>query len=252
MTGDDMLQVADLSLGYGRVMVLHGVSFAVRKGMLTAIVGPNGAGKSSILAAIAGGAQIASGTIRFEDRPIAGLPPEAIARLGLTLVPEGRHVFGSLSVEENLAVGTFMRRDRSAVKADLDRVLGYFPRIRERLRQPAGKLSGGEQQMLVIGRALMTRPRLMLIDEPSLGLAPKIVDEVYAILHRLREEEGLTILLNEQSSRRIMKFADHVIVLRDGLVQLSGTPEALSGGTALHDAYFGAGAFDRENEGAKA
>ena len=249
-----MLQVADLCLGYDRVMVLHGVSFEARKGTLTAIVGPNGAGKSSILAAIAGGAQIASGTIRFEGRPISGLAPETIARLGLTLIPEGRHVFGSLSVEENLLVGTFMRRDRGAVKADLDRVLGYFPRIRERLLQPAGKLSGGEQQMLVIGRALMTRPRLMLIDEPSLGLAPKIVDEVYAILHRLREEEGLTILLNEQSSRRIMKFADHVIVLRDGVVQLRGSPETLGAGTALHDAYFGAGVFDQDqdNQGAGA
>jgi branched-chain amino acid transport system ATP-binding protein len=142
-----------------------------------------------------------------------------------------------------------MRRDRATVENDLERVLDYFPRLRERLHQAGGKLSGGEQQMLVIGRALMTRLRLMLIDEPSLGLAPRIVEEVYQILRRLRADEGLSILVNEQSSRRVMRFADKIIVLRDGMVQLAGRPADLLQGHALHDAYFGAGTFDRSSGG---
>lgn len=252
MAPPDILSVRDLRLGYGRTVVLHGVSFDVPTGGLVAIVGPNGAGKSSTLGAIAGGVRISSGTIALEGRPVSGMSPEAIASSGISFVPEGRHVFGSLSVEENLRVGTFMRKDRATVETDLDRVLDYFPRLRERLHQAGGKLSGGEQQMLVIGRALMTRPRLMLIDEPSLGLAPRIVEEVYQILQRLRDEEGLSILVNEQSSRRVMQFADEIIVLRDGAVQLRGRSEDLLHGHLLHDAYFGAGTFDRDSGGEEA
>lgn len=247
MNESNILRVTDLRLAYGRVQVLHGVSFDVPCGAIVAIVGPNGAGKSSTLAAIAGGVTVASGDIHFDGKPIQGLTPETIARAGLSLVPEGRHVFASLSVEENLRIGTFMRADRHVVEKDLDLVLNYFPRLRERLHQAGGKLSGGEQQMLVIGRALMTRPKLMLIDEPSLGLAPRIVEEVYAILDRLRKEEGVSILVNEQSSRRVVHFADEIIVLRDGRVQLKGQPSDLAQGHALHDAYFGTGTFDRES-----
>lgn len=246
MTVNDILQVKDLRLGYGRAMVLHGVSFEVPTGGLVAIVGPNGAGKSSTLGAIAGGNKITSGGVVFEARDITGNAPEAIAAAGLSFVPEGRHVFGSLTVEENLRVGTFRRKDRAAVERDLSRVLEYFPRLKERFRQPGGKMSGGEQQMLVIGRALMCKPRLILIDEPSLGLAPRIVDEVYETLQRLRSEAGLSILVNEQSSRRVMKYADQIIVLREGLVQLRGAPSVLAT-SELHDAYFGAGTFDNEN-----
>ncbi len=247
MNESNILRVTNLALAYGRVQVLHGVSFDVPSGAIVAIVGPNGAGKSSTLAAIAGGVTVAAGDIHFDGKPIQGLTPETIARAGLSLVPEGRHVFASLSVEENLRIGTFMRADRHVVEKDLDLVLNYFPRLRERLQQAGGKLSGGEQQMLVIGRALMTRPKLMLIDEPSLGLAPRIVDEVYAILDRLRKEEGVSILVNEQSSRRVVNFADEIIVLRDGRVQLKGQPSDLAKGHALHDAYFGTGTFDRES-----
>ena len=248
MAGNHILQVQDLCLGYGRAMVLHGVSFEVPTGGLVAIVGPNGAGKSSTLGAIAGGNRISSGTVVFEGRNLTGNAPEAIAAAGLSFVPEGRHVFGSLTVEENLRVGTFRRKDRAAVEIDLARVFEYFPRLKERLRQPGGKMSGGEQQMLVIGRALMCNPRLILIDEPSLGLAPRVVDEVYETLQRLRAEEGLSILVNEQSSRRVMKYADQIIVLREGLVQLRGVPSTLAT-SDLHDAYFGAGTFDRDNAG---
>lgn len=239
----DILEVRDLRLGYGRAMVLHGVSFTVPAGGLVAIVGPNGAGKSSTLGAIAGGNRATSGTIRFEGREIIGHKPEEIAAGGLSFVPEGRHVFASLTVEENLRVGTFGRTNRETVEDDLARVLDYFPRLKERLRQPGGKMSGGEQQMLVIGRALMCNPRLMLIDEPSLGLAPRIVEDVYETLQRLRKEEGLSILVNEQSSRRVMKYADEIIVLREGMVQLRGAPATFAAET-LHDAYFGAGTFD--------
>jgi len=239
----DILEVRDLRLGYGRAMVLHGVSFTVPAGGLVAIVGPNGAGKSSTLGAIAGGNRVTSGTIRFESREIIGRKPEEIAAAGLSFVPEGRHVFASLTVEENLLVGTFGRTKRGTVEADLARVLDYFPRLKERLGQPGGKMSGGEQQMLVIGRALMCNPRLMLIDEPSLGLAPRIVEDVYETLQRLRKEEGLSILVNEQSSRRVMKYADEIIVLREGMVQLRGAPASLAAEN-LHDAYFGAGTFD--------
>ncbi len=248
MMVNDILQVRGLRLGYGRAMVLNGVSFEVPAKGLIAIVGPNGAGKSSTLGAIAGGNTVSSGTIIFEGKDITGAAPEVIAAAGLSFVPEGRHVFSSLTVEENLRVGTFRRKDRNAVEIDLERVFDYFPRLKERLRQPGGKMSGGEQQMLVIGRALMCRPRLVLIDEPSLGLAPRIVDEVYDILQRLRTEEGLSLLVNEQSSRRVMKYADEIIVLREGAVQLRGEPSAL-GAETLHDAYFGAGTFDHDSAG---
>ncbi|CAN7664321.1 ABC transporter ATP-binding protein [Pararhizobium sp. LjRoot255] len=243
MTSADILQVRDLRLGYGRKMVLHGVSFEVPVRGLVAIVGPNGAGKSSTLGAVAGGNSLASGSITFEGENISGASPEVISAKGIAFVPEGRHVFASLTVEENLRSGTFRRKDRGAVEGDLERVLQYFPRLRERLRQPGGKMSGGEQQMLVIGRALMCRPRLMLIDEPSLGLAPKVVEEVYETFLRLRAEEGLSILVNEQSSRRVMRYADEIMVLRDGIVQIRGTPSTLTA-SALHDAYFGAGTFE--------
>jgi branched-chain amino acid transport system ATP-binding protein len=249
MSVKSILEVRDLRLGYGKAMVLHGVSFDVPAGGIVAIIGPNGAGKSSTLNAIAGGNRTSSGTITFEGHDITGAAPEVIAAAGVSFVLEGRHVFSSLTVEENLRVGTFMRRDKAAVEIDLHRVLEYFPKLRERLRQPGGKMSGGEQQMLVIGRALMTRPRLMLIDEASLGLAPRIVDEVYEILQRLRREEGMSILVNEQSSRRVMKYADQIIVLREGVVQLRGKPSDLADGKALHDAYFGAGTFDRDAAG---
>jgi branched-chain amino acid transport system ATP-binding protein len=251
MAGKHILEVADLHLKYGQAYVLHGVSFEIPVRSLTAIVGPNGAGKSSTLGAIAGGIPITSGSIRLEGHAIDRLAPEVIARNGLSFVPEGRHAFSSLSVEENLLVGSFMRRDRAAVQPDLDQIYDYFPRLRERVKQPAGKLSGGEQQMLVIARAMMTRPRLMLIDEPSLGLAPKIVDEVYELLRRICDG-GMTILVNEQSSRRIMKFADHILVLRDGKIQLRGSPASLGQGQALHDAYFGAGTFDSSSGRAEA
>ncbi len=234
-----MLEVDNIHVNYGRLQALRGVSITVRQGEIVCLVGPNGAGKSTTLAAIAGGVAPHTGRIMLEGRALGGVPPEAIARLGVSLVPEGRHVFGTLSVAENLRIGTFQRRDRSGVNADFERILEHFPRLRERLQQPAGRLSGGEQQMLVIGRALMTRPRLVMVDEPSLGLAPKIVDQVYEILLRLRRDGDLTLLINEQSSERVLKFADRIYVMRGGRIHLHDLAANLQDGKAIQHAYFG-------------
>jgi branched-chain amino acid transport system ATP-binding protein len=234
-----MLEVEDLHVNYGRVAALRGVSLRVDRGEMVCILGPNGAGKSTTLAAIAGGVRPHRGAIRLDHASLTGKPPESICRLGVSLVPEGRHVFATLSVEENLRIGAYQRRDRAEVEMDLEMALGLFPRLRERLSQPAGRLSGGEQQMLAICRAMMARPRLMMVDEPSLGLAPKIVDEVYEVLLERRRQDGVTLLINEQSSERILKFADRVYVLRSGSMRLEGRTADLCDGAAIMSAYFG-------------
>lgn len=234
-----LLNIINISVNYGRLAAVRNVSLSVETGSITVIVGPNGAGKSTILQAIAGGIRPASGGIEFDGEMIVGRRPEDVAASGISLVPEGRHVFPTLTVRENLLVASHVVRDKAGSLRDLERLLELFPRLRERFSQSAGKLSGGEQQMLVIARALMTRPRLLLVDEPSLGLAPKIVDEVYQLLLELRQERGLTLLINEQTSKRVLKFADTIYVLRDGSVRLKGTAEELKVGSALSDAYFG-------------
>ena len=236
-----MLEISDIHVSYGPLRALKGVSLSVSKGELVCLIGPNGAGKSTTLAAIAGGVAPYRGSIRLDGRTLAGLRPEEIARLGVSLVPEGRHVFGTLTVAENLRVGTYMRRDRGAVAADYDRVLTLFPRLQERIGSSANRLSGGEQQMLVIARALLTHPRLLLVDEPSLGLAPRIVDQVYEMLLAARQMEGLTLLINEQSSHRILKHADCIYVIRNGHIQLHDTAANLQDGEAIKRAYFGFG-----------
>jgi branched-chain amino acid transport system ATP-binding protein len=234
-----MLEVEDIYVNYGRLAALRGVSLKVEQGEVICVLGPNGAGKSTMLASIAGGVKPHRGTINLAGVPLTGKAPEAISRLGVSLVPEGRHVFATLSVDENLRIGTYQRRDRSKIESDRERILELFPRLRERLTQPAGRLSGGEQQMLAIGRALMTRPRLMMIDEPSLGLAPKIVDQVYNVLLDRCRREGVTLLINEQSSDRVLKFADRIYVLRDGSIRLHGRAPDLRDGAAIMSAYFG-------------
>ncbi|MBN9509456.1 MAG: ABC transporter ATP-binding protein [Alphaproteobacteria bacterium] len=236
-----MLEINDIHVTYGRLRALKGVSLSVRQGEIVCLIGPNGAGKSTTLAAVAGGVVPHRGTIVLDGKPLAAGRPEQTARLGLSLVPEGRHVFGTLTVAENLRVATYMRRDRAAVAADYERVLNLFPRLKERIGSPGGRLSGGEQQMLVIARALLTRPRLLLVDEPSLGLAPKIVDQVYEILLAARKAEGLTLLINEQSSHRILKHADRVYVIRNGHIRLHDDAAKLADGEAIKRAYFGFG-----------
>jgi branched-chain amino acid transport system ATP-binding protein len=234
-----LLSVEDLHVSYGRLAAVKGVSVEVGKGEVVCLIGPNGAGKSTTLAAVAGGVAAQRGRISFNGADVTGKRPEDIARLGISLVPEGRHVFGTLTVKENLRIGTYMRADKGSVEADVARVLEYFPRLRERLHFPAGRLSGGEQQMLVIGRALLARPLLMMVDEPSLGLAPMIVDQVYDILLEMRAREGLTLLINEQSSHRVLKYADRIYVIRTGNIKLADRAAALRDGEAIKRAYFG-------------
>ena len=205
------------------------------------VTGPNGAGKSTLLKAIAGVVTPSEGAITFRGQPIAAKAPEDIARLGFSMVPEGREVFGSLSIDENLRLGAGMRADRDQAARDLEQAYGAFPMLAERKGLPAGVLSGGQQQMLVIARALMAGPRLIAIDEPSLGLAPKVIDDVYAILIKLRDTRGLTLLIVEQSATRAMLTGGRMILLRSGEVALEGDARTLAKSEALKRAYFGYG-----------
>jgi branched-chain amino acid transport system ATP-binding protein len=213
------------------------VSFRVDKGEIVTLVGPNGAGKSTTMMAIAGALTPSQGAIKLNEQSIIGKSPENIARLGLSFVPEGRHVFAQLTVNENIRLGSDMRKDRENIEADFERVVSYFPFLRERLSTPGGKLSGGEQQQLVIARALMTQPKIILIDEPSLGLGPIIVDRVYEILRALRKE-GITLVVVEQSTHRALENADRVYVMRSGRIVLQGQSKDLTD-KQLERAYFG-------------
>ncbi|MGC4024266.1 MAG: ABC transporter ATP-binding protein [Mesorhizobium sp.] len=238
-----LLDVSDIVIRYGRLTAVRGVSFSLDEGDILFITGPNGAGKSSLLRAIAGVTPTVGGNISFDGKPVAGLAPEDIARLGLSMVPEGRHVFGSLSVEENLLVGTGMHVGkngwRARVASDLEAVYDTFPILRERRNGQAGLLSGGQQQMLVIGRALMTNPRLIAIDEPSLGLAPNITDQVYERLMALRAQRGLTLLIVEQSSTRAVMTGGRMVLMRGGQIVLEGDAREVGTGEQIQAAYFG-------------
>lgn len=234
-----LLEIENLHVHYGRIAALRGISLSIDEGEIACIVGPNGAGKSTTLLSISSVLSPTQGTIQFGGKPVIGTPPEVVATMGISQVPEGRHIFTSLTVDENLQVGAATRTDKDLVRKDYERVLDLFPILAERRRQSAGKLSGGEQQMLAIGRSLMTNPRFLTIDEPSLGLAPRIVDQVYEVLVDLRKSRGLTMLLVEQSSERALKAADRLYVLRSGEIQLEGKTADLQDGKAVHQAYFG-------------
>jgi branched-chain amino acid transport system ATP-binding protein len=232
-----MLEVRDLHTNYGSIAALRGVSFDVPRGSVVALVGANGAGKSTTLNTISGLLAPRRGTIHFESRDIAGWRAERVAALGLVQVPEGRQVLAPLSVEENLLVGAYTRRD-GGVRADLAGVYERFPRLAERRAQVAGSLSGGEQQMLAIGRALMARPKLLMLDEPSLGLAPLIVQEVFEIVAALKEQ-GATILLVEQNARKALAVADYAYVLEGGEIAQSGPAATLRDDPRILEAYLG-------------
>ncbi len=234
-----LLSVENITVHYSRLPALREVSVEVEEGEIVCIVGPNGAGKSTTLLSISGVLNPTSGEIVFDGQKINGMSAEAVARAGISQVPEGRHVFTTLNVEENLRIGTSMRNDRAEIEKDFKHVLDIFPVLAERRRQAAGKLSGGEQQMLVIARALLTNPRIMTIDEPSLGLAPNLVDRVYETLMDLRRDRGLTLLIVEQSSERALKAADRLYVLRSGQMQLEGKATDLQDGEKVRQAYFG-------------
>ena len=234
-----MLRVRDLTVRYGSTPAVQHLDLEVEEGEIVGLVGSNGAGKSTTLAAIVGLVPLAGGEVSYLGASLNGLRPEDVARRGIALVMEGRHIFTTLSVAENLALGgTAGRRDRARTGAALERVLDRFPILRTTYRLPAGTLSGGEQQLLAIGRALISEPRLLLLDEPSLGLSPILVDEVFDALAEIRGA-GATVLLVEQNVRRTVELADRTYVMRSGRIALSGCRDELAGLTALDAAYLG-------------
>jgi len=233
-----LLEVRDLCAGYGPTDVLHEVGFEVAEGGITTVLGANGAGKTTLLRAVCGLIR-RRGQVRFGGQPIERRVTEDIVRLGLAHVPDGRGTFVQLSTEENLRVGAITRRDRRAVQDDMERMYGYFPRLRERREQQAGTLSGGEQQMLAIARALMLRPRLLVLDEPSLGLAPLVTAEVVETLRTVTAETGTAVLLVEQNADLALGFAGRAYVLEAGTIALSGAAAELKGDESVRKAYLG-------------
>ena len=232
-----LLEAENLEAQYGATKVLHGLGFTVEAGGITAILGANGAGKTTTLRAVCGMVRT-SGSVRFEGQRIDGKATEEIVRLGIAHTPEGRGTFVHLTVEENLRLGAWGRRERGNLKDDFERVFGYFPVLRERRRQAAGTLSGGEQQMLAVARALMLRPRLLLLDEPSLGLAPLLVREIFRILKTINQT-GVSILLVEQNAALALDLADHVFLLETGRVVMEGPSDVLRRDDAIRRAYLG-------------
>jgi branched-chain amino acid transport system ATP-binding protein len=233
-----LLEVSDLEAGYGAVGVLRGVSFTVEEGQVAAIFGPNGAGKTTTLKAVSGVIK-RRGQIAFAGKSIAGASPERVARMGIAHVPEGRGTFAELTVEDNLRVGSYRRRDGDGIKRDMERCFKYFPRLEERRRQRAGSLSGGEQQMLAISRGLMLSPRLLLLDEPSLGLAPVLTKELFRILGTIAGEEGMTVLIVEQNAKVALGLADYAYVLEAGCIVLSGEADRIKEDEAVQRSYLG-------------
>ncbi|OGO16677.1 MAG: ABC transporter ATP-binding protein [Chloroflexi bacterium RBG_16_48_8] len=235
-----MLRVEDLHVRYGAIAALRGVSLTVQQGELVALIGVNGAGKTTTLSAISGVLKPASGLITFRDQTLIGKSPEIILRMGIAMVPEGRDIFPSLTVEENLRLGAFSRRNRAEYRNDLKEIFALFPILEERLHQMGGTLSGGEQQQLAIARSLMAHPQLLMLDEPSLGLAPTLVEQIFKLIATL-QARGVTILLVEQNVDRTLEIADRVYLLNTGRVELEGSPEQLKSKASIREVYLGEG-----------
>jgi branched-chain amino acid transport system ATP-binding protein len=231
-----LLSVTDLVAGYGAIAAIKGVSFEVNEGEIVTLIGSNGAGKSTTLRTLSGIIRARSGKVTFRDRPIEKMAPHKIVSLGISQVPEGRGIFHRMSVHENLLLGGYQRNDD--LTADLDRVYALFPRLKERSGQPGGTLSGGEQQMLAIGRALMARPALLLLDEPSMGLSPLLVETIFATITEIRQQ-GSTVLLVEQNALMALEIADRAYVLESGVITLSGTGSELAQDDAVRRSYLG-------------
>ena len=236
---ESILKVSNIETYYGPIMAIRGVSFEVPKGSIVTILGANGAGKSTVLKTISGVMDPQKGAVLFEGREIQRMDPDKVMRLGISHVPEGREVFPFLSVRENLRMGAYTRRDADGVAKDLEAVFGYFPVLKERADQRAGSLSGGEQQMLAISRALMSQPRLMLLDEPSLGLSPKLVGEIFEIVTRINRERGVTILLVEQNANKALHVADFGYVLEVGRIVMADTCARLLEKEDIKEFYLG-------------
>jgi branched-chain amino acid transport system ATP-binding protein len=233
-----LLEVEDVVTGYGELRVVQGLSFALGRDEILAIVGANGVGKTTLLNALVGQLRIWSGRVLLEGELVRRRKPHDVVRGGIALVPEGRHVFATLTVEENLRVGAHTRHVRREIDEDIERWYGTFPQLRQLRRRPAGHLSGGEQQMLALARALMSRPRVLLLDEPSLGLAPKVIEAVFGFVHAIREE-GTAIVLVEQNARLALETADRALVMQRGRVALEGPAQELARDPRVRDVYLG-------------
>ena len=233
-----LLKVTDLKVSYGGIEALKGVSFAVKEGEIVTLIGANGAGKSTALRSISGLVSVKGGTIEFAGEDITGMDPQKIVSRGIAMVPEGRRVFPNLTVVENLKIGAYLRKDEAGIRADMDHVYDLFPRLKERSWQMAGTLSGGEQQMLAMGRALMSNPKLLMLDEPSMGLAPILVEQIFDIIAELHKA-GTTILLVEQNAQMALSVADRGYVLETGRITISGTGAELLSNEAVKAAYLG-------------
>ena len=235
-----LLEVKDLVVSYGGIEALKGISFSVDEGQIVTLIGANGAGKSTTLRAITGIVPVKSGTILYNGEDISGMDTQKVVERGIALVPEGRRVFANLTVLENLKIGAYLRKDTAQIQKDIEYIYKLFPRLEERSWQLAGTLSGGEQQMLAVGRAMMTRPRLIMMDEPSLGLAPLVVKDIFGIISRL-SADGITILLIEQNANAALHAAHYGYVLETGMMTLSGTGEELLSSKSIQEAYLGRG-----------
>ena len=234
-----MLEIKDLNVFYGAIHALKGISLTVADGELVSLIGANGAGKTTTLHAISGLLPVASGSILLDGTDLQKVPANTIIGLGMAHVPEGRHVFARMTVEENLRMGAYILRDQKQIAENLERVYGHFPRLKERRRQPAGTLSGGEQQMLATGRALMTDPKIVLMDEPSMGLSPLLVKEIFSIIRELHKS-GITILLVEQNAKMALAVSDRAYVLETGTISMEGPAAELAADDRVRKAYLGA------------
>lgn len=237
-----MLEVRDMHVHYGGIHAVKGISLSVPQGAIITLVGANGAGKSTTLRALLGLVRPSSGQVTFMEQNVTNWPTHRLIREGLAMVPEGRRVFANLSVRENLVLGAYSRRDETDIRRDMDWILSLFPRLGERITQRAGLLSGGEQQMLAVGRALMSRPRLLMMDEPSLGLAPMLAEEIFRIIKQINSE-GKTVLLIEQNARKALELSDYAYVLETGAISAQGEGRVLLDDDMVRRAYLGEGAI---------
>jgi branched-chain amino acid transport system ATP-binding protein len=234
-----MLVVKDLESGYGPMQVLWKPSIEVKKGSITSLLGPNGAGKSTLLSTVLGSVEPWKGTVEYEGKDITRLPSHKKVDMGLALVPEGKHLFPNMTVFENLTMGAYLKKALKYKNESLELVYDLFPRLKEREKQNAGSLSGGEQQMVTIGRALMSKPKLIMLDEPSQGLAPKLVGEVFETIQKMKNEIGLTILLIEQNADASLNAADYVYIMHEGVIKADGTPDEIKGSKDIREAFLG-------------
>ena len=234
-----MLKIENLNVNYGAIKAVKDITIQVKKGEIVTLIGANGAGKSTILRTISAIIKPASGKILFEGKDISNMPPHKIVELGISQAPEGRMIFSNLTVQENLEMGAFTRKDKDNIQLDLELIFVLFPRLKERLKQPGGTLSGGEQQMLAISRAIMSKPKLLLLDEPSLGIAPILVKQIFEKIKSLKDASGLTILLVEQNANIALSISDYAYVLETGAIKLEGEAKAMADNPEVRKAYLG-------------